>query len=136
MHTHSESREVVVFYKLNLEANCQGNLTYYPFRSSPLIYKSRCKAPGLFPGRKSASKSLFVPTTTYLRNNKSFISSSRWILAVLEFEPSPRRWGGGGGARLPHAQRTQIQSLIRYPATAEQTAHLVLPFSFLVFGVL
>ena len=35
-------------------------------------------------------KNLIVPTSTYLWNNKRFISSSRWILAVIEFEPSAR----------------------------------------------
>ena len=42
-----------------------------------------------------------------------------------------------GGARLlPPTRSVPITpSLIRYPATAERTAHLVLPFSFLYFSV-
>ena len=74
-----------------------------------------------------------VPTSTYLRNNKRFISSSRWILAVVEFEPSARRWVGGARLLPLTCSVPMTPSLIRYPATAERTAHLVLPFSFLCF---
>ena len=61
---------------------------------------------------------IFVPTTTYLRNNKSFISSSRWILAVLEFEPSARQWGGGGRmlGSSPTRSVPYYRHSFRYPA--------------------
>ena len=52
---------------------------------------------------------------------------------ILNHRPAD---GGEVLGSSPHAQRTHTPSLIRYPATAERTAHLVLPFSFLVFGVL
>ena len=78
-------------------------------------------------------KRLVVPTSTYLRNNKCFIFSSRWILAVIDFEPSARRWVGGARLLTPTRSVPITPSLIRYPATAERTAHLVLPFFFLCF---
>ena len=61
-----------------------------------------------------------VPTSTYLRNNKRFISSSRWILAVIEFEPSARRWVGGLGSS-PHAQRTH--NTVTHSLSSHRRAH-------------